>query len=206
MSRKEVRDAGRMCLVSDKPLRADARRNRDRVLAAADAVFAERGTTASTEEVAREAGVGIGTVFRHFPTKEALLEAVLLGRLDQLVGRARALADDAEPGEALLGFLRHVVAESATKIAFADAVAAAGVDLNRLAGAYGRDLVDALDVLLRRAQESGEIRADVEVPELHALVVGVSRAAELAGWDERITERSLAIVFDGLRPPASRTP
>jgi hypothetical protein len=61
-------------------------------------------------------------------------------------------------------------------------------------------------VLLRRAQESGEIRADVEVPELHALVVGVSRAAELAGWDERITERSLAIVFDGLRPPASRTP
>jgi AcrR family transcriptional regulator len=154
--------------------------------------------------VARAAGVGIGTVFRHFPTKEELLRAVLLRRLGDLVARARELADDPAPGAALFGFLRHVVAGSEAKIAFADAVAAAGVDVRALAGESGQDLLDALDVLLRRAQDAGEVRRDVRVPEVHALLVGVARAAELAGWDPHVTERSLAIVLDGLRPQAAR--
>lgn len=187
-----------------KPLRADARRNRERVLAAADAVFAAAGTSASTEEVARAAGVGVGTVFRHFPTKEALLEAVLLGRLQQLVEEARSLVGADDPGAAFFGFLAHVVNESEVKLAFADAVAAAGVDVSSVAGPAGRTLLEVLAVLLGRAQEAGAVRGDVEVPEVHALLVGVSRAAEPAGWDRDVRDRALAIVFDGLRPAGAR--
>jgi AcrR family transcriptional regulator len=184
----------------ERPLRADARRNRARVLAAADAVFASQGTSASTEEVARVAGVGVGTVFRHFPTKEALLEAVLVERLTGLVERARALAGADDPGAAFFGFLTHVVVESSAKLAYADAVAAAGVDVHQVAAPAGQALLEALGVLLGRAQQAGAVRGDVEAPEVYALLVGVSRAAEQSGWDARVRDRSLAIVFDGLRP------
>ncbi|MGW7004419.1 TetR/AcrR family transcriptional regulator [Streptomyces sp. NPDC054933] len=190
--------------MGDKPLRADARRNRERVLAAAEDVFAAKGTSASTEEVARQAGVGIGTVFRHFPAKEALLEAVLLRRLTGLVDEARSLVDAEDRGAAFFGFLAHVVEQSAAKIAFADAVAVAGIDVRSIAEPVGRELLDALGVLLRRAQEADIVRRDVAVPEVHALLVGVSRAAELAGWDREVRDRSLSIVFDGLRPSRSR--
>src|SRR4051812_5490623 len=87
-----------------RPPRADALRNRARVLTAAEAVFAARGTSASTEEVAREAGVGIGTVFRHFPTKEALLEAVYVARLRRLAEEADALVSADDAGEAFFTF------------------------------------------------------------------------------------------------------
>jgi AcrR family transcriptional regulator len=100
---------------SEKALRADARRNRGRVLAAAEEVFAAEGVGAPTEAVARRAGVGIGTVFRHFPTKEALLEAVLVERLRGLAEHARAAAADPDAGGALFGFLEHVVTQSAAK-------------------------------------------------------------------------------------------
>ncbi len=198
-----ARREGRPKVTADagsKPLRADARRNRERVLRAADSVFAAQGTSAPTEEVARAAGVGIGTVFRHFPTKEALLQAVLLARLEHLVEQARELAGAEDPGEAFFGFLRHIVTESAAKIAFADAVAAAGIDVGALAADTGPRLRDALGVLLERAQRAAAVRADVEVPEVHALIVGISRAAELSGWDESVRDRTLAIAFDGLRP------
>jgi len=184
-------------------LRADARRNRARVLEAAEVIFATKGTSASTEEIAREAGVGIGTVFRHFPTKEALLEAIVVGRLQRLAEAAGSFATEGEPGEAFFGFFTRAVDQSATKIALADALAEAGVDVERAASQVGTDLRQALGTLLSRAQRAGAVRSDVGVSDVIALLVGASRAAEHAGWDPEVQARTVTVVLDGLRPARS---
>ena len=183
-----------------RPLRADARRNRARILEAAEAVFAAKGTSASTEEVARRAGVGIGTVFRHFPTKEALLEAIVVGHLRRLAAEADALVAADDPGAALAEFFGRAMDRSSTKLAFVDALTAAGVDVRRQAGSQvGRELHRALEALLARAQRAGAVRDDVDVGDLIALLGGASRAAEHAGWDRAAQARILAVVLDGLR-------
>jgi AcrR family transcriptional regulator len=183
-----------------KPLRADARRNRARVLEVAEAVFAAKGISAPTEEIARQAGVGIGTVFRHFPTKELLLEAVLVERFGKLAEVARALAGAEEPGVAFFDFLARVVNQSATKAAFTDALTKAGVDVESAIAQVGRELWSALDTLLVRAQRAGAVRDDIHTGELIALVVGASRAAEYASRDPNMQARAIALIFDGLRP------
>jgi AcrR family transcriptional regulator len=187
-------------------MRSDARRNRARVLEVAEAVFAVSGTSASTEEIARRAGVGVGTVFRHFPTKEALLQAILEERLTKLAEEAESLAGSPGPGPALLGLFTRMVEQSAAKQTYADALAAAGLDvgasLSEVAGRTKR----ALAALLAHAQRAGDIRDDIGVPELIALVVGASRAVEHAGWDGKVRARTLRVVFDGLRPAAAGAP
>jgi AcrR family transcriptional regulator len=185
-----------------KPLRADAQRNRALVLETAEAVFAAKGVSASTEEIARRAGVGVGTVFRHFATKEALLEAIIINRLRRLADTASSLATADDPGAAFFGFFTQAVAQSATKIAFVDALAGAGVDVDNAVSQVGQDLHRALDGLLTRAQHAGAVRDDVGVTEVIALLAGISRAAEHAGWNEDTTTRTLTIVFDGLRREA----
>jgi AcrR family transcriptional regulator len=182
-----------------RPLRADALRNRARVLDAAEAVFAARGTSASTEEVAREAGVGIGTVFRHFPTKEALLEAVFVAQLQRLAGEAEALVTADDPGAAFFAFFTQVVGHAATKNAFSAALAEAGVDIAETAAETGQDLKRALAALLTRAQDAGAVRRDVGLPEVMTLLVGASDAAQRVGNDPAVRERALTVVFDGLR-------
>ena len=183
-----------------KPLRADARRNRARLLEVAEAVFAAKGTGASTEEVAREAGVGIGTVFRHFPTKEALLEAVFYVRLRRLADDAEAGAAADDPAEAFFGFFTGFVDQVATHKALIDALVEAGVDVQDGSSGIKRDFHRALDTLLRRAQAAGAVRADVGVPEVIALLVGASRAADHVGADPTLRARTVALVLDGLRP------
>jgi AcrR family transcriptional regulator len=182
-----------------RPLRADALRNRAKVLEAAETVFDTRGTGASTEEVAREAGVGIGTVFRHFPTKEALLEAVYVTRLRKLAEEAGVLASAGDPGEAFFAFFTRVVGHAATKNAFSAALVEAGVDLRETTAETGQELKRALATLLTRAQEAGAIRHDVGLPEVMTLLVGASQAAEYTGGDQGVRDRALAVVFDGLR-------
>ena len=169
----------------DRPLRADARRNRALLLEAAEAVFAARGVSAPTEEVARAAGVGVGTLFRHFPTKEALLEAVYRARLSRTSDELRDLGTAEDPGAALFGFLADAVAHSATKVAVADALAEAGIDVTA------------------SAQEAGAVRPDVGLPELIALLIGASRAAEHAGTDP-VRTRIIGVILDGLRPVSPR--
>ncbi|MFA1544143.1 TetR/AcrR family transcriptional regulator [Actinomadura monticuli] len=185
---------------SGRPLRADALRNRAKVLAAAEEVFAVQGTSASTEEVARKAGVGIGTVFRHFPTKESLLEAVLVALLERLAGEAEELRSAADPGEAFFGFFSRVVSRAATKQAVTEALAEAGVDARAATGRAGPGLRAALGALLERAQEAGAVRADVGAAEVMALLAGMSYAAGRAGAREDV----LRIAFDGLRPCPDR--
>ncbi|MEV0970008.1 TetR/AcrR family transcriptional regulator [Microtetraspora glauca] len=180
-----------------RPMRADAARNRARVLEAAEAVFAENGTSASTEDVARRAGVGIATVFRHFPTKEALIEAVFAGLMRRFADEADALCAAEDPAEAFFSFLTRIVDVSATKNAYTEALTAAGVDVDDVLAEGRQELPRALGALLDRAQRAGAVRADIGVPELIVLIVGTSRAAERA--TPEIQSRVLEVVFDGLR-------
>jgi AcrR family transcriptional regulator len=186
--------------------RADAERNRQRILTAAGDVFAARGTNAPTEEVARAAGVGIATVFRHFPTKHDLLEAVFVAVMASLAERARALADADDPADALFSFLREVVEVSTVKSTYTDALVAGGVDIDAVLAPQRRELPEALGALLARAQDAGAVRTDVGVSEVIALAVGVSRAVEHLGAGTDARRRTLAIVFDGLRAPARADP
>lgn len=186
------------------PLRADARRNRARVLEAADAVFSEFGPAAPTEEVARRAGVSIGTVFRHFPTKEALIEAVVVERLTHLTAEAEQLADAVDADTAFLAFFHRWIELSATKYQFASALSRSGTDVQEIRNTHPdveRKLHDAVGVLLTRAQHTGGIRRDVSTSELIALMVGASQAHEHVGLDAGQRTHLLSVIIDGLRGP-----
>jgi len=179
-------------------LRADARRNRARILTAAEAVFAEKGAAASTEEVARRAGVAVGTVFRHFPTKEALLQAIVGDLVARLADEVDALVAHGDPGTALFGFFTSMVEQAAAKKTVVDLLAAAGIDLP--VSKPVQALRQSIEALLTRAQQAGAVRADAGVAEVLALLTATCQAAVQAGWDPELQHRTLAIVFDGLRP------
>jgi AcrR family transcriptional regulator len=173
-------------------LRADAARNREKVLGAARDAFAESGYGVPLDEIAARAGVGPGTVYRHFPTKEALFEAVVAARLRDLVTDARARADSSDPGGAFFGFLARVAAESAAKRDLPDAIS--------VAGSLRDELNAALELLLQRAQRAGAVRADVRTPDLIVLLKGLF--ASLADVSDSV-QRDLvfAVLADGLRQP-----
>ncbi|TDO42205.1 TetR/AcrR family transcriptional regulator [Paractinoplanes brasiliensis] len=181
--------------------RADALRNRARVLAAAEQVFVARGTSVSTEEVARSAGVGIGTVFRHFPTKATLIEAVFRERLRRFAEEADQLAESDDPAGAIWTFLGRIVEVAAGKQAWAEAFAAA--DLHDALTPAREQLPRVLGVLLARAQEVDAVRQDVTVPELIALMLAVSRVPDQTADGDPLRARILSIVLDGLRPQPS---
>jgi AcrR family transcriptional regulator len=181
--------------------RRDVRGNRERILAAAEEVFGSRGASASTEEVASRAGVGVATVFRHFPTKAGLIEAVTVAHFDRLRREAESLLTDPDPGRAFFDLFTAVVADAATKLSILDALADAGGDADGPAGTASLGLRRAVGRLLDRAQRAAAVRADVELPELYLLLVGMSRAAARTDVDDEVRTRALAIVFDGLTRP-----
>ncbi len=182
--------------MTERPLRADARRNRERVLAAARRAFAEQGYAVPLDEIAVAAGVGPGTVYRHFPTKEALFEAVSLANVEDLAADARARAEADDPGAAFAGFLDRVAEQALAKRDLPDALAGAG---SGAVAAAVADMHDALDVLLARAQEAGGVRRDVSVTDLIALLKGLLHAVR-GEPDPGVGHRLLAVVHDGLRP------
>ena len=146
---------------------------------------------------AARAGVGVGTVFRHFPTKAELLEAVLDRMFERLTDAARRGLEESDPGEAFFRALMHLVDGAAAKKAVADALSSAGVDLRKRT--WAGPLRTALSDLLARAQAAGGVRSDMGVAELMAVVVAASRAAEYAGKDKTLRRRCTALVLDGLR-------
>ncbi len=148
----------------------------------------------------------MGTVFRHFPTKEALLQAVLVDRLEQVAAAARAAAAAADPGAAFSTFFNQVVDAARGKAALGDALAAAGVDLEHATADVKRDLHAAVGELLARAQQAGAVRPDLGPAELFALLLAASRAVEHLGDDRLRQARTLAVIVDGLRPRAAPTP
>jgi AcrR family transcriptional regulator len=189
---------------SDRELRADARRNRERVLRVAQQAFAAEGLGVSLDEIARRAGVGPGTVHRHFPAKEALYLAVATDMLQQLVARAEALAAAGDPA-ALFTLLSQMMAVGAENIAVKSALEAAEYDLRTAAPGVAADLTGQVADLLDRAHAAGAVRPDVTAGEVMALVAGAFAAIRHAGA-ETSRQRSAhiaQIILDGLRPQPS---
>jgi AcrR family transcriptional regulator len=185
----------------DRELWADARRNRERVLRAAQQMFAADGLDVPLDEIARRAGVGPGTVHRHFPAKETLYLAVAIDQLEQLAAQAKALAAS-DPATALFTQLSAMMASGTENVAVKSALAAAEFDLRTAAPDVAADLTRQVKDLLDRAQEARAVRGDVTTEEVMALVAGAFAAIRHAGA-ETSRERSQHIaqlILDGLRP------
>jgi AcrR family transcriptional regulator len=180
-----------------RKLRADAARNRARVLEVAYETFAAEGLSVPIDEIARRAGVGAGTVYRHFPTKEALFQAIIEDRMQRLVDDGHALLDSAGPGEALFSFLRSMVLQwGATDRGLVDALAGLGIDIASAAPDAEDAFLAVLGELLRAAQEAGTARPDIGVREVKAILVGCQA---MEAYNSALAERVTDIVVDGLR-------
>jgi AcrR family transcriptional regulator len=182
-----------------RPVRADAVKNRQRILEAAEATFAAEGLAVPIDRVAERAGVGVGTLYRHFPTKEALFEAIVMTRLEDLVAAAQSAADAEDPTEALFAFLRHFGCEAEAKHDLFDAMGAAGFDIKSQCAATVEELKRAVDRLVERAKAAGTIRTDVGAEEIIGLIMGACQAARQSGYDQAASQRMIDIVCNGLR-------
>jgi AcrR family transcriptional regulator len=162
-------------------LRADARRNRGRVLEVAIRMLAERGHAVSFDEIAREAGVGVGTVYRHFPAREDLLRAVFEAGMREQIEEAGALLSAGDPGAAFLGLFRGLVARAAVNKALCEAFDPAELRGMTPDPETGAAFDAAVGALLSRAQHAGQIRADLDTGDVRALVVGAATAVRARG-------------------------
>jgi AcrR family transcriptional regulator len=187
-----------------RPLRADARRNRAKVLEAAEEVFASEGLAVPIDEVARRAGVGVGTVYRHFPTKQALFEAIVVAHIEALVEQGEGLCTAEDPGTALFTFISELVGLAVKKRDLSDELARAGVESEQLLLGVKARLERCFDVLLERAQGSGVVRHDINRADVIALVMGTCMAANQPGCSES-TKRLVAVLCDGFRAHAKPT-
>ncbi|GAA3382237.1 TetR/AcrR family transcriptional regulator [Cryptosporangium minutisporangium] len=185
----------------ERGLRADARRNRARVLEVAIEAFAAEGLAVPVHEIARRAGVGTGTVSRHFPTKESLFQAIVSARVERLVTQARTIEAEHDPADAFFAFFEVMAAAGALDRGLADALIGAGFDIDAAAAATGYDLNEHFHRLLTAAQNAGAVRGDVDFADVKALLAGcLARERDTA--DPAARDRLIAIVRAGLRPTA----
>ncbi|MEU5218743.1 helix-turn-helix domain-containing protein [Streptomyces sp. NPDC020807] len=180
-------------------MRADARRNHERLLTEARAAFAELGADAPLEEVARRAGLGIGTLYRHFPTRADLLGAVFQEALEALLRRSRELAGAEEPCRALVEWLRALVAHAGEYRGLAHALMCASSDRSSALASCSEPLRAAGETLLGRAQEAGAVRADVSIGDLMQLTNAIALAAEQCPEDGELADRLLALTLRGIK-------
>ena len=183
--------------LSRKP-RADALRNRDRLLEAARTVFSAGGPDASLEAVAQSAGVGIGTLYRHFPTREALFEAVYRREVQELADLAERLKKQSRPLGALRQWVHSVVKFVATKKGMSTALAFAVAKDSDLVSHSADRLTQAVGLLLHQAIAAGELRSDISPEDLLHAIVGMCYAYDQHGWQKNVV-RLLDIFIDGLR-------
>jgi AcrR family transcriptional regulator len=184
-----------------RALRADAARNRARVLEVAYETFAAEGLSVPIDEIARRAGVGAGTVYRHFPTKEELFHAVIENRMQGLIDDGYALLKLDGPGEAIFTFLRSMVLQwGAADRGLVDALAGFGIDIASAASDAEDTFLALLGELLRAAQQAGTVREDIGVREVKAILVGCQA---MEAYNSALAERVTDVVIDGLRPPQS---
>jgi len=186
-----------------RPLRADARRNRDALVDAARAALASDSAEFTLEGVARDAGVGIGTLYRHFPTRPALVEAVYSAELADLADSAATLLDELEPDAALRAWVHRYARFTATKRGMMDTLRAGLAEGTITASSTRERLTAAIAPLLAAGARAGTVRADVEPGDVLALLLGASLATAADRTTER-TERLLVLALDALRPPPGR--
>ncbi|WP_405985007.1 TetR/AcrR family transcriptional regulator [Streptomyces sp. NBC_00872] len=183
-----------------RPMRADARRNYDRLLLEARASFAEHGTDASLEDVARRAGVGIGTLYRHFPNRHALLNAVFQEALAALLERSRELADAEPPCNALVEWLRALITHAGEYRGLARALMSVSYDKSSALSQCSVPLRAAGERLLVRAQRAGRVRPEVSIDDLMQLTNAIALAAEQSPADPELAARLLNLTLTGLKP------
>jgi AcrR family transcriptional regulator len=183
---------------AERKPRADSLRNRELLLETAKAAFAELGAEAPLELIARRAGVGIGTLYRHFPTRDALLAAVYRREVEHLSGSAETLLAAKPPGEALRAWLNLLVDYMATKRVIAPALQASPGEGRSVYAASGPAITEAMSRLTRAAAEAGDIRADIGPDDIFRMMMGVSYGYDQPGW-ETSARRLIDILMDGLR-------
>jgi len=195
MSDTAARQSAQVTGLSQRPKRADARRNYEKLLTAAADAFTENGTAASLEDIARRADVGIGTLYRHFPTRQDLLEAVYIDEVEEMSAKANDLGD-LEPWDALATWLRQFVRYAATKRALADEMLNT-IDADAPVFVSCRGAITAAgDMLLLRAQEAGVVRPDTNFMDIGRMVAGI---ASIRTADPGQVDRILDVALDGLR-------
>ncbi|WP_240107472.1 TetR/AcrR family transcriptional regulator [Streptomyces sp. MUM 203J] len=187
-------------MTTTRPMRADARRNHERLLSVARAAFAEHGTDAALEEIARGAGVGIGTLYRHFPNRHALMNAVFQDAVTALLARSRELADADEPCAALMEWLRAIVTHAGEYRGLSRALMSAPYDPASALSQCSEPLRAAGERLLARAQEAGAVRGDVSIRDLMQLTNAIALAAEQDLSDPGLADRLLTLTLRGLKP------
>jgi AcrR family transcriptional regulator len=181
---------------NDKPVRADARRNRERVLKVARELFERKGLSVEISEIARRASVGVGTVYRHFPTKEALIQEAAASYVQRLVDGAEAWAEASDPGKAFFSYLAFVAEQVSAKQSLGHSMGYAGFtpeDTSQHQEAFR----SAMAPILLRAQRAGAVRKDVTVSDLIHLIRGTLAPPE--GMEPSVRERLFEIVCEGLR-------
>lgn len=189
-----------------RPLRADAERNRRRLIDAATAVFCERGLDVGVTEIAERAGVGRGTLFRNFPSKDHLIAAIVVERMRESVARGRTALGAPDPGEALFELIDQSVGRQATDRALFDAMAETWLANDEIRAAHA-ELIGVLDELVRRAQETGAVRQDVSSVDVIMMVKGVCEASRsFEHVDPEIAARQLDLVQAALRTPETQRP
>ena len=193
-----------MSIADERPLRADARRNREAVVKAARHVFSRDGREAQMDDIARRAKVGVGTVYRHFPTKEALLAAIAEDRFVEIAGYAREALEIEDPWEGFTTFLRRGAALNASDRALSQMLVEQPGTM-RAAAMANTELWDATATLVERAKAAGALREDFDQQDIGLLMCGLS-SLNSKQWVGPTWERVLALVLDGLRAEARRTP
>ncbi|MEU7915852.1 TetR/AcrR family transcriptional regulator [Microbispora bryophytorum] len=182
----------------DRALRADAQRNRARVLETAAEIFATEGLSVPVHEIARRAGVGTGTVSRHFPSKEALFAAILIDRMKQLTERADALAETNDAATAFFALFAMLVHEGAAHRGLAETLRGTGYDVETAAARAGYDVTGRLRTMLVAAQDAGAVRPDVTYQDVKALMTGcLSR--DVDDTHGTALNRLVTVVCEGLR-------
>ncbi|MFJ8926762.1 MULTISPECIES: helix-turn-helix domain-containing protein [unclassified Streptomyces] len=179
-------------------MRADARRNYERLLAQARIAFAEHGTGASLEEVARAAGVGIGTLYRHFPNRHALMSAVFEEAVNDLLARSRALLDAPQPCTALVTWLREIITHASEYRGLSRALMSASQDASSALARCSDPMREAGQALLSRAQRAGAVRQDVSMGDLLQLTNAIALAAEETPSDPGLADRLLRLTLRGI--------
>jgi len=186
-----------------RPMRADALKNRQRILEAAEQVFARSGIGVPIDDVAARAGVGVGTLYRHFPTKESLFEAIVLTRLEEMVRAVEVASTSDDPGEAFFAFVRTFARHALAKQDLIDACAIAGLDVMTQCDRQFFELRAGIDRLLERASAAGAVRGDVTVGDVIGLIVGICHAADKHGLGVSSADRLVDVVCEGLRVGAT---
>ena len=183
---------------TERPLRADARRNREKIINAARAIVAEQGEAAQIDDVARLAGVGVGTVYRHFPTKEALMGELVRQNVVECTVVARDCADVADAWKAFAGMIRRSCERGATDAAFRRTWQAANQQAEAYAAEQKAELMAAAGVVIERAHAAGVLRADFTVQDMPGLMCGLGAAIDAMPEGDR-WRRLVEFALDGLR-------